>query len=44
MTTLHLDIDGDGCADFKVDITCDVSGTGGNLYTGAGDTDGRWIL
>jgi Ca2+-binding RTX toxin-like protein len=44
MTTLQLDVDGDGRADFSIDIIGNVSGTGGNLYTGAGDTNGGWIL
>jgi hypothetical protein len=28
----------------SIDIIGNVSGTGGNLYTGAGDTNGGWIL
>ena len=44
VTTLQLDVNGDGKADFKVTITGDVTGSRTNLYTGGGDTDGGWVL
>ncbi|MDB5472649.1 MAG: Hemolysin-type calcium-binding region [Caulobacter sp.] len=44
ITTLELDSDGDGKADLRIALTGDHSLTGGNLYTGAGDTNGGWIL
>jgi hypothetical protein len=44
ITTLEMDIDGDGKADLRIAITGDHSGTTGNLYTGVGDTDGGWLL
>ena len=44
VTTIALDVNGDGKADFKIAITGDHTGTKGNLYTGLGDTDGGWIL
>ena len=44
ITTLSLDVNGDGVADFKIAITGDHTGTTGNLYTGAGDANGGWVL
>lgn len=44
LTTLELDIDGDGKADLRIEINGDLTGTKTNLYTGAGDTDGGWML
>ena len=44
VTTIALDVNGDGKADFKIAITGDHTGTKGNLYTGVGDTDGGWVL
>jgi Ca2+-binding RTX toxin-like protein len=44
VTTLQLDIDGDGKADFRLEINGDQRGTTGNLYTGGGDADGGWVL
>ena len=44
VTTLQLDVDGDGRADFSIAITGNVSGTTANLYTGAGDANGGWVL
>ncbi len=44
VTTLQLDVDGDGRADFTVAINGNVTGTTANLYTGGVDTDGGWIL
>jgi Ca2+-binding RTX toxin-like protein len=45
VTTLQLDVNGDGKADFKVGITGDHGGTAGNLWDGdPSDTDGGWFL
>jgi Ca2+-binding RTX toxin-like protein len=44
VTTLQLDVDGDGRADLMIAITGDVTGTGANLYTGGGDVNGGWVL
>ncbi len=44
ITTLSLDVDGDGRADFVVAINGDVTGTTANLYTGGGDVNGGWVL
>ncbi len=44
VTTLQLDVDGDGRLDFSIAITGDVAATTGNLYTGAGDVNGGWVL
>lgn len=44
ISTLELDVDGDGKADFRIEINGDVSATKGNLYAGGGDTDGGWVL
>jgi Ca2+-binding RTX toxin-like protein len=44
VTTLSVDINGDGKADYAIAITGDHRGTTGNLYTGPGDTDGGWVL
>ncbi len=44
ITTLRVDINGDGKADFAIAITGDHTASGGNLYTGGGDTDGGWVL
>jgi Ca2+-binding RTX toxin-like protein len=44
VTTLQLDVDGDGRADFSIAINGDVTATTANLYTGAGDTNGGWML
>jgi serralysin len=43
-TTLLVDVDGDGKADFTLIANGNLTGTTGNLYTGGGDTDGGWIL
>ncbi len=43
-TTLSLDVDGDGKADYLLNITGNHAGTAGNLYTGGGDVDGGWVL
>lgn len=39
-----MDLDGDGRHDVQISIVGDVTGTSGNLYTGAGDTNGGWAL
>jgi Ca2+-binding RTX toxin-like protein len=44
VTTIALDVNGDGKADFKIAITGDHTGTKGNLHTGGADTDGGWVL
>jgi hypothetical protein len=44
VTTLAVDTDGDGDADFMVAINGDVTGTTSNLFTGGGDTSGGWVL
>ncbi|MBP7704470.1 MAG: calcium-binding protein [Caulobacter sp.] len=44
VTTLELDVDGDGRADFRIAITGDHSNTTGNLYEGGIDSNGGWVL
>lgn len=46
VTTLSLDVNGDGAADLRIAITGDHSSqaTKDNLYTGVGDADGGWLL
>ncbi len=44
LSTLEIDIDGDGKADLRIEINGDVTGTKANLYTGGGDGDGGWVL
>lgn len=44
VTTLLLDVDGDGLADFRIAITGDHAATRGNLYEGLGDADGGWVM
>ncbi|MDP2258807.1 MAG: hypothetical protein Q8J89_03720, partial [Caulobacter sp.] len=44
VTTVSLDIDGDGKADHRIAITGDHRGTTDNLYTGGGDIDGGWVM
>ncbi len=44
VTTLQLDVDGDGRADLMISINGDVTGTTANLYTGGGDVNGGWVL
>ncbi len=44
VTTLELDVDGDGKADLRITINGNLTGTTTNLYTGVGDLDGGWIL
>ena len=44
VTTVALDVNGDGKADFKIALSGDHTATRDNLYTGAGDTDGGWVL
>jgi Ca2+-binding RTX toxin-like protein len=44
VTTVQLDVDGDGKADFRIEINGNLTATTGNLYTGGGDTDGGWVL
>ncbi len=44
VTALSLDVDGDGYADLRVEITGNVTATTTNLYTGGGDTNGGWVL
>jgi Ca2+-binding RTX toxin-like protein len=44
VTALQLDVDGDGYADLRVEITGNVAATTTNLYTGGGDTNGGWVL
>jgi Ca2+-binding RTX toxin-like protein len=44
ITTLRVDINGDGKADFAIAITGNHTAGSGNLYTGGGDTDGGWVL
>lgn len=46
-TTVDLDVNGDGRVDFRIAIDGDhlaSTGANGNLYQGAFDTDGGWIL
>jgi hypothetical protein len=43
-TTLTLDVDGDGKADYNLTLDGNHAGTGSNLYTGSGDTNGGWVL
>jgi len=43
-TYLRLDVNGDGKLDYQAIINGNHSGDGGNLYTGAGDLNGGWIL
>jgi Ca2+-binding RTX toxin-like protein len=44
VTTLNFDLDGDGKADYRLQIDGDHRASTGNLYTGPGDTDGGWVL
>ncbi len=44
ITTLQLDVDGDGKADLMIAITGNVTATTANLYTGGGDVNGGWVL
>ncbi|MBP7704292.1 MAG: VCBS repeat-containing protein [Caulobacter sp.] len=44
LTTLELDVDGDGKADFRLAITGDHSGTTGNAWDGTSDPNGGWYL
>jgi Ca2+-binding RTX toxin-like protein len=44
VTTLELDVDGDGRADFRIAITGDHTGATGNLYEGGIDSNGGWVL
>ena len=44
VTTLSVDINGDGKADYAIAITGNHTATTGNLYTGGADTDGGWVL
>ncbi len=44
LTTLNVDLDGDGKADYRIILTGDHRGTTTNLYTGGGDVDGGWVL
>jgi hypothetical protein len=44
VTTLSLDVDGDGRADFSIAINGNVTATTANLYTGGGDVNGGWVL
>jgi Ca2+-binding RTX toxin-like protein len=44
VTALQLDVDGDGYADLRVEITGNHTATTTNLYTGPGDTNGGWVL
>ncbi len=43
LTTLNVDLDGDGVADYRIILTGDHRTTS-NLYTGGGDVDGGWVL
>ncbi len=43
LTTLNVDLDGDGVADYRIILTGDHRTTS-NLYTGGGDMDGGWVL
>ncbi len=44
LTTLNVDLDGDGVTDYRIILTGDHRGTTSNLYTGGGDVDGGWVL
>ncbi len=44
LSTLSVDLDGDGKADYRLVLTGDYRGTISNLYTGGGDIDGGWVL
>ena len=44
VTTLAMDVDGDGKADFFIGLNGNQTGTTGNLYTGPEDANGGWIL
>ncbi len=44
VSTLQLDVDGDGRADFRIEINGNLVGTTANLYTGGGDVNGGWVL
>ena len=43
-SVLSLDVDGDGKADLVVEINGNITTSTANLYTGAGDTNGGWVL
>ena len=44
ITTLQLDVDGDGKSDLTIQITGNHAATRTNLYTGGGDANGGWVL
>jgi len=44
LTTLQLDVDGDGKADLVIQITGNHAGTAANTYTGGGDANGGWVM
>ncbi|MBP7704471.1 MAG: VCBS repeat-containing protein [Caulobacter sp.] len=44
LTLVQIDLDGDKVADFRIAIDGNHTASAGNLYTGAGDTDGGWIF
>jgi Ca2+-binding RTX toxin-like protein len=44
LTFLKVDLDGDGVVDVQMSFVGDVTGTKANLWTGAGDTNGGWVL
>ena len=44
LTTLQLDVDGDGKSDLTVQITGNHAATATNTYTGGPDADGGWWL
>ena len=44
ITTLELDVDGDGRADFRIAITGNHTGTTGNMWDGTSDANGGWYL
>ena len=44
LTTLQLDVDGDGISDLTVQITGSHAASAANTYTGGADADGGWWL
>lgn len=44
VSTLQLDVDGDGLADLRIEINGNVTTTQANLYSGPSDHNGGWVL